>query len=164
MSGSYFYGFVDKNEAKSYRRVSYLAKKMDKNDFLFSNSPYSLLYEKLVGRGPVVLASYTPPSPPTTLDSQAAPVEDVACAQESVVLQSCNDPGVEGIDEYGTNTFQIHTWMTCAPTIDVGVASPDPSSTSTPAVQESEHGEDYDTDTKFERARDQEIKAMDLEM
>ena len=82
MSGSYFYGFVDKNEAKSYCRVSYLAKKMDKNDFLFSNSLYSLLYEKRVERGPVVLASNTPPSPPTTLGSPAAPVPDVARAQE----------------------------------------------------------------------------------
>ena len=133
MSGSYFYGFVDKNEAKSYRRVSYLAKKMDKNDFLFSNSPYSLLYEKPVERGPVVLASNTPPSPQTTLDSPAAPVSDVARAQESVDVTSCDDPGVEGIDEYGTNTFQIHTWMTCAPSIDTGDANPDPPSTCTPA-------------------------------
>ena len=163
MSGSYFYGFVDKNEAKSYRRVSYLAKKMDKNDFLFSNSPYSLLYEKQVERGPIVLASNTPPSPQTTLDSPAAPVLDVARAQESVVPQSCDDPGVEGIDEYGTNTFQIHTWMTCAPTTDTGVANPDPPSTYTPAVQKSEHGEDYETNTEFERACDQEIEAMDLE-
>ena len=152
MSGSYFYGFVDKNEAKSYRRVSYLAKKMDKNDFFFTNSPYSLLYEKLVGRGLVVVTSNSPPFPPMTLDSPVAPAPDVAHAQESVVLQSCDEPGLEGIDEYGTNTFQIHTWMVSAPMTDAGVANPDPSSTSTPAARESEHDEeDYETNTEFER-------------
>ena len=135
---------------------------MDKNDFLFSNSPYSLLYEKPVEWGSCRFSIQHPPSPQTTLDSSAAPVPDVAHAQESVVPQSCNDR-VEGIDEYGTNTFQIHTWMTCAPTTDTGVANPDPPSTYTSTVRESEHGEDYETDTEFERVRDQEIKAMDLE-
>ena len=163
MSGSYFYDFVDTNEAKSYRRVSYLAKKRDKNNFFFSNSPYLLLYEKPVGRGPLILISKTPPSPPTTLDSPAAPAPDVDRAQDSVVPQNCDDPGVEGIDEYGTNTFQIHTWMTFAPTKNVGVANPDPSSTSTLTAQESEHEEDYETDTEFERACEQEMEAMDLE-
>ena len=56
---------------------------------------------------------------------------------------------MEGIDEYGTNTFQIHTWMICAPTTDTGVANLDPPSTYTPAARESEHGEDYETDTEL---------------
>ena len=88
---------------------------------------------------------------------------DVSRAQESVDVTSCDDPGVEGIDEYGTNTFQIHTWMTCAPSTDTGDANPDSPSTYTPARRESEHGEDFETDTEFERARNPEIEAMDLE-
>ena len=53
MSGAFFYKFVERDQVKSYMAISYLADKMDPNDFRMANSPYSLLYEKPVPRGPV---------------------------------------------------------------------------------------------------------------
>ncbi len=72
MFGAFFYGFVDKDEGKSYFRISYLAKKMDKNDFILSTSPYSLCYEKPESCRLVIVHLNSPPSPPMTLDSLVA--------------------------------------------------------------------------------------------
>ncbi len=69
MFGVYFYGFNDREDAKPYSKIALLANKMDKNDFLISNSPYSLLYDRPTNRGPVVVHSNSPPSPPMTLES-----------------------------------------------------------------------------------------------
>jgi len=66
MFGAYFYGFVKKDDVKSYKKISVLADKLDKNDFLHSNSPYSLAYIPPVRQGPVIVNSTSPPSPPVT--------------------------------------------------------------------------------------------------
>ena len=114
MFGAYFYGYVDRDEVKPYLRVSHVADKLDKNDFMFSNSPYSLLYEIPPTRGPVVVQSESPPSPPMTLDSPLAAPISVRQGREDVGSHISTPLGLHGIDEFGTNTFQIHTWMAVA--------------------------------------------------
>jgi len=44
MFGAYFYGFVEKGDKEAYMKIGYLADKFDKNDFMHSNSPYSLAF------------------------------------------------------------------------------------------------------------------------
>jgi len=34
-----FYGFNDRDDAKGYHKIVFWADKMDKNNFMFSNSP-----------------------------------------------------------------------------------------------------------------------------
>ena len=111
MSGAFFYGFVERDQVKSYMAISYLADKMDPNDFRMANSPYSLLYEKPVPRGPVEVHSNSPPSPPTTLESPTQVTDQIQREREHVGPHITPNPSVHGIDEFGTNTFQIHTWM-----------------------------------------------------
>ena len=64
MFGAYYYGFGDRSDSEGYMKISYLANGMDKNDFLFSNSLYSLTYVRSIPRGPIVVHSTSLPSPP----------------------------------------------------------------------------------------------------
>ena len=109
MFGAFFYVFVDKDQVKSYMAISYLVDKMDPNDFMMANLPYSLLYEKPVLRDPVVVHSNSPPLPPTTLESSMQETDQTQKEREHVGPHVTSDPGVHGIDEFGTNTFQIYT-------------------------------------------------------
>ena len=88
-------------------RLVRLAKDLDQNDFMFSNSPYSLLYKRHVCRGPVIVHSVSPPSPPMTLESPADRVVLADRQTESVGAHVSTDTGVEEIDQFGTNTFRI---------------------------------------------------------
>jgi hypothetical protein len=133
MFGAFFYGFVDRDEDKSYRKIAYLADKMDKNDYMFVNSPYSLAYERPASRGPVLVNSSSPPSPPMKLDSPPMSTETTVRQREVMGPQTSDDPGVEGIDQFGTNTFQIYGWMV-APAFR-------PNPTATDAAEESGVGE-----------------------
>ena len=171
MSGAFFYGFVERDQVKSYMAISYLADKMDPNDFRMANSPYSLLYEKPVPCGPVEVHSNSPPSPPTTLKSPTQVTDQIQREREHVGPHITPDPSVHGIDEFGTNTFQIHTWMatpavpvkssidlrasldeqaaqeSAPPPQPLVVASPGASA----AVESQSHGNDgMETETEFE--------------
>jgi len=109
--GAYYYGFLEKADKDGYLKISYLAEKLDKNDFMHSNSPYSLLYVPPPRRGPVIVNSNSPPSPPMTLDSPVGSGDLVQREREAVGPHASTDPGLEGINEFGTNTFQMQTWM-----------------------------------------------------
>ena len=111
MFGAYYYGFVDRNDVKGDLRLVRLAKDLDQNDFMFLNSPYSLLYKRPVCRGPVIVHSDSPPSPPMTLESPADRVVLADRQTESVGAHVSTDPGVEGIDQFGTNTVGIRAWV-----------------------------------------------------
>lgn len=150
MFGAFFYGFVDQDDAKSYTRVAVLAKKMDRNDFMFSNSPYSLLFDPPTRRGPVVVHSDSPPSPPMTLDSPMERNVAVNRQREVVGAHVCTDPGVEGLDQFGTNTFGVHTWMVSPPAAN---------------VTQTQHAEDdVETDTEFARQRVEQVQHAEDEM
>ena len=109
MFGAFFYGFVDEEHVRSYKRISFLADKMDKNDFMMANSPYSLLYEKPVACEPTAVLLNSPSSPPMILKSPLHESDLVNREMELVGPHVTSDPSVEGIDEFGTNTFQIYT-------------------------------------------------------
>ena len=111
MFGAFFYGFVDSEQVRSYKRISFLADKMDKNDFMMANSPYSLLYEKPIAHEPTAVLLNSPSSPPMNLKSTIHESDPVNREMELVGPHVSSDPSVEGIDEFGTNTFQIYTWM-----------------------------------------------------
>ena len=111
MFGAFFYGFVDEDQVRSYKRISFLADKMDKNDFMMANSPYSLLYEKLVAREPAAIHLNSPSSPPMILKLPTHESDHVHREMELVGPHVTSDPSIEGIDEFGTNTFQIYIWM-----------------------------------------------------
>ena len=46
MFGAYYYGFTHQKNVKADLKIAEVARWMDKNDFMFSNSPYSLIYER----------------------------------------------------------------------------------------------------------------------
>ena len=115
MFGAYYYGFCDRSDLEGYMKISYLANGMDKNDFLFSNSSYSLTYVRSIPRGPIVVHSTSTPSLPATWDSPVQPPRFKECIREGMGPQTSTDPGIAGLDEYGTTTFQVHAWM-AAPT------------------------------------------------
>ena len=105
MFGAFFYGFVDEDLVRLYKRISFLADKMDKNDFMMVNSPYSLLYEKPVAREPAAVHLNLPSSPPMLLKSPTHESDPVNKEMELVGSHVTSDPSIEGIDEFGTNTF-----------------------------------------------------------
>jgi hypothetical protein len=178
MFGAFFYGFVEKDDVKTYVKISYLANKMDKNDFMMSNSPYSVTYEKPPSRELVVVHSNSPPSPPMTLDSPAEVFTPLNAEWEFVGPYASTDPGVQGIDQFGTNTFQIHAWM-FAPAGSEPISPPPAAATAlmtsaappvfsvspvrasrlarvTPPVQLSQEEEDaMETDSDFEREQEE---------
>lgn len=139
MFRAFFIGFVDRDDTKSYPKLAVLAKKMDRNDFMISNSPYSLLYERPISRGPVVVHSDSPPSPPMTMDSPLESNVVLNRQREAVGPHVSTDLGIEGIDQFGTNTFRVHTWIS-SPSVptELHTQSPD---------------EDVETDTEFARHR-----------
>jgi hypothetical protein len=139
MFGAYYYGFVDRDDVKGDLRIGKLAKRMDRNDFMFSNSPYSLLYERPLCRGLVVVHSDSPPSPPMTLEFPTDRVVVADRQAEFVGAYVSTDPGVEGIDQFGTNTFGIRTWME--------------SENHLVEVQPQRGNEDVEGDTEFENRR-----------
>ena len=61
MFGAYFYGFSDHEDAKSLLKISYLARKMDNNDYLFSNSPYTVTYVRPVSEDAAEVSSPSSP-------------------------------------------------------------------------------------------------------
>ena len=184
MSGAFFYGFVERDQVKSYMAISYLADKMDPNDFRMANSPYSLLYEKPVPRGPVEVHSNSPPSPSTTLESPTQVIDQIQRKREHVGPHIISDLSVYGIDKFGTNTFQIHTWMatpdvpvkssvdlrvsldeqaaqkSAPPPRPLAVASPSAST----AVKSQSHGNDgMEMETKFELQRERRRKRKETQ-
>ena len=92
-------------------KISYLANGMDKNDFLFSNSLYSLTYVRSIPRGPIVVHSTSPPSPPATWDSPTQPPRFKERIREGMGPQTSTNPGIARLDEYKTNTFQVCAWL-----------------------------------------------------
>ena len=102
---------MDEDQIRSYMRISFLVDKMDKNDFMMENLPYLLLYKKFVPREPIAVHLNLPPLPPMTLKSLLHEIDPFHRERELVGPHVTSDPGVEGIDEFGTNTFQIYTWM-----------------------------------------------------
>ena len=171
MFGAFFYGFVDSEQVRLYKRISFLADKMDKNDFMMANSPYSLLYEKPVAREPTAVLLNSPSSPPMNLKSPIHESDPMNTEMELVGPYVSSDPSVEGIDEFGTNTFQIYTWMGSpgvpfdsfsdlnagmneqqanqpgTPPTPLAIASP----ASPPILQLQSHGDDgIETDMEFE--------------
>ena len=96
--GSYYYGFCERGDTKSLRNIAYLADSMDMNDFLFSNSPYTLTYIRPSARGLEEVLSTSPPSPPMTLDSPTDAPRRVRLQMESSGPQCSDNPGVEGIN------------------------------------------------------------------
>ena len=158
MFGAYFYGYVDRDEVKPYLQVSHVADKLDKNDFMFSNSPYSLMYEIPPTRGPIVVQSDSPPLPPMTLDSPPAAPISVRRGREDIESNVSAHAGLQGIDEFGTNTFQIHAWMAAA------TKAPAPALLDEHSLKESaQKEEDIETDSEFEKQREQEIEQVDEE-
>ena len=135
-----------------------MADKLDKNDFMFSNSPYSLLYEIPPTRGLVVVQSDSPPSPPMTLDSPPVAPIFVRRGREDIESNVSAHAGLQGIDEFGTNTFQIHAWMAAA-TEAPALALLDEHSLEESAQRE----EDIETDSEFEKQWEQEIEQVDEE-
>ena len=135
-----------------------MADKLDKNDFMFSNSPYSLLDEIPPTRGPVIVQSESPPSPPMTLDSPLAVPISVRRGREDVESNVSSHAGLHGIDEFGTDMFQIHAWMAAA------------TEATTPALLH-EHSleelaqkeENIETDFEFEKQREREMEQADEE-
>jgi len=105
MFRAFFYGIVDRNEPKSYLKIAVLANKMDRNDFMMSNSPYSLVYECSRSRGPVLVHPDSPPSLPMTLDSLLERNVNVNHQRETVHLHVSTNPGIDRLDQFGTNTF-----------------------------------------------------------
>lgn len=95
---------------ETYLSVSDLGSKLDKNDYMFSNSPYTLEHERPAAPEPDV-QSNLPPSPPMLLTSPPAKIPSQERETESVGPHVTSDPGVEGINEYRTNTFQAFGWM-----------------------------------------------------
>ena len=184
MSGAFFYRFVERDQVKSYMVISYLVDKMDPNDFKMANLPYSLLYEKPVPRGPIEVHSNSPPSPPTTLESPTQVTDQIQREREHVGPHITPDPSVHGIDEFGTNTFQIHTWM-ATPAVPVELSVDLRASLDEQAVQESappprplavaspgasavvesqSHGNDgMETETEFELQRERRRKRKEIQ-
>jgi hypothetical protein len=111
MFGAYYYGFVDRADVKADMKIARLASNLDRNDFMFSNSLYALEYEIPASRSLVVVHSDSPPSPPMTLVSPADSAPVVDRRTESLGAHVSTDPSVEGIDQFGTNTFQIREWL-----------------------------------------------------
>lgn len=107
MFGAFFYGFVDREDVKGDLRIASLANRMDINDFMHSNSPYSSTFVRPISRGPVVVHSDSPPSPPMNLESPNDAAFVVMRQPESVGEHVSTDPGIQGIDQFGTNTFRI---------------------------------------------------------
>ena len=102
---------MDKDQVRLYMRISYLADKMDMNDFMMANLPYLLLYKNPVPREPVVFHSNSLALPPMTLKSPSEETDSIQRETELVGPHVTSDPSVEGIDKFETNTFQIYTWM-----------------------------------------------------
>ena len=139
MFGAYLYAFCDKDEARSLRIIGGLADKLDKNDFMFTNSPYSLSYRPPVGRELPVATSTSPLRDALRLSSPTDKASPVLRSKTTEGASTSADPGVEGIDEYGSNTFQIRTWFQ-----DKHI----------PVKVPAEFlGEDVETDTEFENRR-----------
>ena len=111
MFGAFFYGFVDREDVKGDLRIASLANRMDINDFMHSNSPYSSIYERPICRGPVVVHSDSPPSPPMNLESPNDTGFGELHQLEFVGAHVSTDPGIQGIDQFGTNTFRIGSLM-----------------------------------------------------
>ena len=145
--GSYYYGFYERGDTKSLRNIAYLADSMDMNDFLFSNSPYTLTYIRPSARGLEEVLSTSPPSPPITLDSPTDAPRRVRLQMESSGPQCSDNPGVEGINQFGTNAFQIQTWYS-APL----PAMPD----AAVLVEDIESDTDWEAQQQREREREQE--------
>ena len=149
---------------------------MDKNDFMMANSPYSLLYKKPVAREPTAILINSPSLLPMILKSPLHESDPVNREMELVGPHVNSDPSVEGIDDFGTNTFQIYTWMAslalpcdsfsdlnagtdeqqanqpAPPPTPLAIASP----ASPPILQPQSHGDDdIEMDTEFE-----ELQAM----
>ena len=181
MSGAFFYRFVERDQVKSYMAISYLADKMDPNDFRMANSPYSLLYEKLV---PVEVHSNSPPLLPTTLDSPTKVTDQIQREREHVGPHITPDPSVHGIDKFGTKMFQIHTWMATPAVLVVSSvdlrasldqqAAQESAPPSRPfvvaslgayaAVESQSHGNDgMETDTEFELQRERRQKRKETQ-
>ena len=132
-----------------------MADKLDKNNFMFLNSPYSLLYEISPTRGSVVVQFESPPSPPMTLDSPPAVPISVRRGREDIGSYVSSHPRLHGIDEIGTNTFQIHTWMAAAieatkPALFNHTGEHDEHSLEESAQKE----EDIEMDSEFEKQRE----------
>lgn len=111
MFGAYVYGFVDRDDVKTDLRICKLADRMDQNDYMYSNSPYSITYERPARRSPVVVHSDSPRSPELTLNSPEDEVVEVVRLTENVGPQMSTDPGISGINQYGTNTLQIRAMV-----------------------------------------------------
>lgn len=62
-------------------------------------------------RGPVIVHSDSPPSPSITSMFPADIVVVKDRETEFVDAHVYTNPGVEGIEQFGTNTFRIWTWM-----------------------------------------------------
>jgi len=84
---------------------------MEKNDFMFVNILYLLTYKPPTSQGPVVVNLNSIPLPSMNLDSLPKSSMPGSHEQEDNGLQTSTNPGVEGINKFGTNTFQIHRWM-----------------------------------------------------
>ncbi len=83
-----------------------------------------------------------------TLDSVANAPQPRQRRQQSVGPHVTPNPGVEGIDEYRTNTFQIQSWLAVPVVPVVPIAT---IVAAVPAVPSSQaFDEDVETDHEFE--------------
>jgi len=116
MFGAHFYGFVDSLDLKGFKRISFLVDKMDKNDFMFSNSPYSLEYVKRTSHVLVVENENSSPLATPMYDSPRVVPSLRQRERGTLDPKVTNDPSIMEIDELGTNMFQVYMWMTLSTT------------------------------------------------
>lgn len=107
MFGAYYYGFPDCEDVKSEIEIACLGRRLDNNDFMHSNPPYSREFVRPITCGPVVVHFDSPPSPAMNLDSLTEARFRVLRQPEDVRAHVSIDPDIQGINQFGTNTFRI---------------------------------------------------------
>jgi len=107
----YFYGFHEQTKIRQYEAILKPIDKMDMNDFMHSNSPYVLEYMVLPVHGPIISNSNSPPSPPMTFESPVDVSRPEQWQKESVGPHVLTNPGLDEINEFGTNVLQVEAWI-----------------------------------------------------